>query len=50
MLRFLTTMRLGVTQPSALHIRLNSYARQHPLYKALKDLGRLYRIIFCASR
>ncbi|MFD2572449.1 Tn3 family transposase [Spirosoma soli] len=43
LLRFLTTMRLGYTQPSTLLKRLNSYARQHPLYRALKDLGRLYK-------
>lgn len=43
LLRFLATMRLGYTQPSTLLKRLNSYARQHPLYRALKDLGRLYK-------
>jgi TnpA family transposase len=43
LLRFLATMRLGYTQPSILLKRLNSYARQHPLYRALKDLGRLYK-------
>ncbi|WP_229365765.1 transposase [Fibrisoma montanum] len=43
LLCFLATMRLGYTQPSTLLKRLNSYARQHPLYRALKDLGRLYK-------
>ena len=36
-------MKLGYVQASTLLKRLNSYARQHPLYRALKDLGRLYK-------
>ena len=42
-LRFVSTIKLGYTQASILLKRLNSYSRQHPLYKALKDLGRLYK-------
>lgn len=42
-LRFVSSIKLGYTQASTLLKRLNSYARQHPLYKALKDLGRLYK-------
>ena len=42
-LRFVASIKLGYTQASTLLKRLNSYARQHPLYKALKDLGRLYK-------
>jgi len=42
-LRFVTSIKLGYVQASTLLKRLNSYARQHPLYKALKDLGRLYK-------
>lgn len=26
--------------------RLNSYSRQHPLYKALKELGRIYKTLY----
>ena len=43
LLRFVASIKLGYTQASTLLKRLNSYARQHPLYKALKDLGRLYK-------
>ena len=42
-LRLVATIKLGYTQASTLLKRLNSYSRQHPLYKALKDLGRLYK-------
>ncbi|SFE88454.1 Tn3 family transposase [Spirosoma endophyticum] len=42
-LRLVTTIKLGYTQASTILKRLNSYARQHPLYRALKDLGRLYK-------
>ena len=42
-LRFIATIKLGYTQASTLLKRLNSYSRQHPLYKALKDLGQLYK-------
>lgn len=42
-LRMTATIKLGYNKASTLFKRLNSYARQHPLYKALTDLGRLYR-------
>lgn len=42
-LRFIASPKLGYVRPSTLLKRLNSYARQHPLYKALRDLGRLYK-------
>ena len=42
-LRLLATIKLGYTPASTILRRLNSYARQHPLYRALKDLGRLYK-------
>lgn len=45
-LRFVSSIKLGYSQASTLLKRLNSYARQHPLYKALKDLGRLYKTDF----
>lgn len=42
-LRFVSTIKLGYTKASQLFKRLNSYDRQHPLYRALRDLGRLYK-------
>ncbi|XAZ82168.1 Tn3 family transposase (plasmid) [Fibrella sp. ES10-3-2-2] len=45
-LRFVASIKLGYSPASTLLKRLNSYARQHPLYKALKDLGRLYKTDF----
>ncbi|GAA4461182.1 hypothetical protein GCM10023189_36530 [Nibrella saemangeumensis] len=45
-LRFMASAILGYSRPSMLLKRLNSYARQHPLHKALRDLGRLYKTDF----
>ena len=45
-LRFVTTIKLGHCKASTLIKRLNSYSQQHPLYKALKELGRLYKTVF----
>jgi TnpA family transposase len=42
-LRFNASMKLGYILPSMLLKRLNSYASEHPLHKALSDLGRLYK-------
>ncbi|WP_019991028.1 Tn3 family transposase [Rudanella lutea] len=42
-LRFVASQKLGYVRPSTLLKRLNSYAKQHPLHKALRDLGRLYK-------
>lgn len=42
-LRFVATIKLGYTKASQLFKRLNSYDRQHPLYRALRDLGRLFK-------
>jgi len=42
-LRLVCTIKLGYSKASTLFRRLNSYSKQHPLYKALKDLGRLYK-------
>ena len=42
-LRFICSQKLGYVRPSTLLKRLSSYARQHPLHKALRDLGRLYK-------
>src|SRR5690606_16336699 len=45
-LRLVTTIKLGHEKASTLLRRLNSYSRQNPLYKALKELGRLYKTIY----
>ena len=45
-LRFIATIRLKVATASQLFKRLNSYSRQHPLYQALKEFGKLPKSIF----
>lgn len=45
-LRLVTTIKLGHEKASTLLRRLNSYSRQNPLYKALKEVGRLYKTIY----
>lgn len=45
-LRLVCTIKLGYSKASTLFRRLNSYSKQHPLYKALKDLGRLYKTTY----
>jgi TnpA family transposase len=45
-LRLVTTIKLGHEKASTLLRRLNSYSRQNPLYKALKELGRLFKSIY----
>jgi len=42
-LRFMTTVKLGRTSASQLFKRLNSYSKDHPLYKALKEFGRILK-------
>jgi TnpA family transposase len=42
-LRLVTTIKLGHEKASTILRRLNSYSRQNPVYKALKELGRLYK-------
>lgn len=44
--RLVTTIKLGYEKASTLLRRSNSYSRQNPLYKALKELGRLYKTIY----
>jgi TnpA family transposase len=41
MLRFIATIKLKEATASQLFKRLNSYSRQHPLYHALKELGKI---------
>jgi TnpA family transposase len=45
-LRFIATIKLKVATASQLFRRLNSYSKQHPLYKALKEFGKLPKTNF----
>ena len=42
----MVTLKLRYSEASRLFGPLNSYARQHPLYRALKELGRLIKTEF----
>ena len=46
MLRFIATIRLKETTASDLFRRLNSYSKQHALYRALKAFGKVLKSIF----
>jgi TnpA family transposase len=45
-LRLLCTVKLKETLPSNILKRLSSYSKQNPLYKAIKEVGRVYKTIF----
>ena len=45
-LRFIATIKLKHTTASQLFKRLSSYSKQHPLYKAMKEFGRIIKTIF----
>jgi TnpA family transposase len=45
-LRFMVTLKLKKTSASQLFKRLSSYARNSPLYKAIKEFGRIIKSIF----
>ena len=45
-LRFIATIRLKVTTASQLFKRLNSYSKQHSLYRALKEFGKIPKSLF----
>jgi TnpA family transposase len=45
-LRFMATIKLKETTASQLFKRLSSYAKDHPLYKALKEFGRIIKSLF----
>jgi len=45
-LRFIATIRLKTATASQLFRRLNSYSRQHPLYRALKEFGKIPKTLF----
>ncbi len=45
-LRFIATIKLKHTTATQLFKRLNSYAKQHTLYRALKEFGKIVKTIF----
>lgn len=45
-LRFIATINLRETTASQLFRRLSSYSRQHPLYAALKEYGKIIKTLF----
>lgn len=45
-LRFIATFKLKHTSASQLFKRLSSYSKNNPLYKALKEFGRIIKSIF----
>ena len=45
-LRFIATIKLKETTASQLFRRLNSYSKQHPLYRALKEFGKIPKSLF----
>jgi TnpA family transposase len=45
-LRFIATIKLKEATASQLFKRLNSYSRQHPLYQALKEFGKIPKTDF----
>jgi TnpA family transposase len=45
-LRFITTIKLKVATASQLFKRLNSYSKQHTLYRALKEFGKMPKSLF----
>ena len=45
-LRFVATIKLKETTASQLFKRLNSYSKQHPLWQALKEFGKIIKTRF----
>ena len=45
-LRFITTLKLRPAAASQLFKRLNSYSKQHTLYRALKEFGKIPKSLF----
>lgn len=45
-LRFMATIKLHHTPASQLFKRLSSYAKDNPLYKAIKEFGRIVKTLF----
>ena len=45
-LRMVATIKLKETTASQLFRRLSSYSKQHPLYRAIKEFGRIIKTLF----
>jgi len=45
-LRLITSIKLKECSASQIFKRLNSYSRQHPVYKALKEYGKIIKTLF----
>jgi TnpA family transposase len=45
-LRIVATIKLKETTASQLFRRLSSYSKQHPLYRAIKEFGRIIKTLF----
>lgn len=45
-LRLIASIKLRETTASRVLKRLSSYAKDHPIYNALKELGRIYKTSF----
>ena len=45
-LQVILTIKLRRTTASRILKRLSSYSKQHPLYRVLKQVGRIYKTIF----
>jgi len=45
-LRLVTSVKLNKCTASQIFKRLNSYSEQHPVYKALKEYGKIFKTIF----
>jgi TnpA family transposase len=45
-LRFIATIRLKISTACQLFKRLSSYSKQHPLYRALKEFGKIPKTLF----
>ena len=45
-LRFVATIKLKDTTASQLFKRLNSYSKQHPLYRSLQEFGKIPKSVF----
>jgi TnpA family transposase len=45
-LRLLCSIKLGEVKASIILKRLSSYSKQHPLYKAMKEIGRIHKTLF----
>jgi len=43
---FIASIRLKITTASQLFKRLNSYSKQHPLYRTLKEFGKIPKSLF----